>query len=55
MEEEKKELEIKVERLEKEIAELSESSSYLKQEKEENGQVISELVMKVEEVKRMDR
>ena len=37
MEEEKKELEMKVERLEKEIAELSESSLYLKLEKEENG------------------
>ena len=49
MEEEKKELEMKVERWEKEIAELSESSSYLKQEKEENGKVISELVKKVGE------
>ena len=49
MEEGKKELEMKVERLEKEIVELSESSSYLKQEKEENEKVISELVKKVEE------
>ena len=33
----KKELKTKVERLEKKIAELNESSAYLKQEKEENG------------------
>ena len=40
---------MKVERLEKEVAELSESSFYLKQEKEENGKVISKLVKKIEE------
>ena len=40
---------MKVERLEKEVAELSESSFYLKQEKEENGKVILELVKKIEE------
>ena len=49
IEEEKKELETKVERLEKKIAELNESFAYLKQEKEENGQVISKLAKKVEE------
>ena len=46
MDEGKKELEMKVERLGKEIAELSESSSHLKQKKEENGKIISELVKK---------
>ena len=49
IEEEKKELETKVERLEKEIDELNESSAYLNEEKEENGQVISKLAKKVEE------
>ena len=48
MEEEKKDLEMKIERLEKEVVEFSESSFYLKQEKEENGKVISELVKKIE-------
>ena len=52
MEEEKKELEMKVERLEKEVAELSESSFHLKQEKEENGQEISDLMKKVEGVEK---
>ena len=49
MEEEKKDLLMEMEKLEKEVAELSESSLYLKQEKEENGKVISELVKKIEE------
>ena len=49
MEEEKEDLEMKVERLEKEVAKLSENSFYLKQEKEENGKEISELVKKIEE------
>ena len=49
MEEENKDLEMEIERLEKEVVELSESSFYLKQEKEENGKVISELVKKIEE------
>ena len=40
---------MKVERLEMEVADLSESSFYLKQEKEENEKVISELVKKNEE------
>ena len=40
----KEDLEMKIERLEKEVAEMSESSFYLKQEKEENRKVISELV-----------
>ena len=48
MEEEKKDLEMKIERLEKEVVEFSENSFYLKQEKEENGKVISELVKKIE-------
>ena len=49
IEKEKKVLEMEIERLEKEVDELSESSFYLKQEKEENGKVISELVKKIEE------
>ena len=48
-EKEKKALEMKIECLEKEVAELSESSFYLKQEKEENGKEISELVKRIEE------
>ena len=40
---------MEIERLEKEVTELSESSFYFKQEKEENGKVISELVKKIEE------
>ena len=42
-------LEMEIERLENEVAELSESSFYLKQEKEENGKVISQLVKRIEE------
>ena len=49
VEKEKKALEMKIERLENEVIELSESSFYLKQEKEENGKVISELVSRIEE------
>ena len=49
MEEQMKELEMKVEKLEKGVAEQSESSLYLNQEKEENGKLISELVKKIEE------
>ena len=49
IEKEKKYLEMEIERLEMEVAELSESSFNLKQEKEENGKVISELVKKIEE------
>ena len=36
---EKKALELEIERLEKKVAELSESSFYLKQEKEENEKI----------------
>ena len=49
MEKEKKELETKVERLEKEMAEQSKSFFYLKHEKEKNGKIISDLTKKVEE------
>ncbi|XP_022959063.1 uncharacterized protein At1g10890-like [Cucurbita moschata] len=49
IEKEKKDLEMELERLEKEVTELSESSFYIKQEKEENGKVIFELVKKIEE------
>ena len=46
IEEEKKELQTKVERLEKE---LGKNSFYLKQEKEKNEKIISDLTKKVEE------
>ena len=49
MEEEKKVLETKVQRLEKEVTELSKSSFCLKQEKENNEKTISDLTKKVEE------
>ena len=49
IEEEKKELETKVERLEKEMAELSKSSFCLKQEKEKNKKISSDLRKKVKE------
>ena len=49
MEEERKEVEIKVKRLEKEMVELSKSSFYQKQEKEKNGKIISHLTKRVEE------
>ena len=49
IEEEKKGLETKVKRLEKEMAELSKSSFYLKQEKEKDEKIISDLTKKVEE------
>ena len=41
MEEENKDLEMEIERLEKEVVEVSESSFYFKQEKKENGKVVS--------------
>ncbi|XP_022998981.1 uncharacterized protein LOC111493510 [Cucurbita maxima] len=40
---------MEIERLEKEVTELSESSFSIKQKKEENGKVISELVKKIKE------
>ena len=49
IEKEKKILEMEIERLEKEVTKLSKSSFYLKQEKEENEKVISELVKRIEE------
>ena len=49
IEKEKKTLEMEIQRLKKEVAEVSESSFYFKQEKEENGKVISELVKRIEE------
>ena len=49
IEKENKDFEMEIERLENEVAELSESSFYLKQEKEENEKVISELMKKIEE------
>ena len=49
IEEEKKELETKVQRLEKGVTELSKSYFCLKQEKENNEKTISDLTKKVEE------
>ena len=48
IEEEKKELETKVQRLEKKVIELSKSSFCLKQEKEKNETTISNLTKKIE-------
>ena len=42
-------LEMEIERLEKKVAELNESSLYLILKKEGNGKVISQLVKRIEE------